>query len=443
MAFRTGALACAAMLVAGCASGNQALYEPSVGPGAPQCRVADVPPRPAYTPPASPASPAPTRTRTALAPWEQHARSGQMVAEMAAAGARVGRMLEQARAQRDVVKTLCMNDKLSQIDVALKSAIERKAAIGSAAARGEVDESAHEFAVMTALKQRVDQLSAEANQCVGEEMAYAAETVVTVQAPPRLSADMVRRVPGVSVHSSYRESRPAPPPPAPPRGPSGGQGAAAAGANVPAKPPAPPVPAPAPAGSPAPRPASVLTTDAPHDPSLMVYTAEVGLAVRHVGEGLDAIDAIARGLGGFLSQRADRQITVMVPRERFIDALTRIERLGDVRHRAVTALDVTDELVDLEVRLTNARAIRERLLELRKAATTVTDQLEIERELGRVTGEIDRMEGKLKLLSQKIAYSTITVSLEPVAEPIVCATTVLPFPWIQDIGLASLLSVHD
>ena len=33
--------------------------------------------------------------------------------------ASVRRMLEQARAQRDVVKTLCLNDKLNQIDVAI------------------------------------------------------------------------------------------------------------------------------------------------------------------------------------------------------------------------------------------------------------------------------------------------------------------------------------
>jgi hypothetical protein len=186
----------------------------------------------------------------------------------------------------------------------------------------------------------------------------------------------------------------------------------------------------------------VLASEVTHDATLMVYSAEVGLAVKHVGDGLDAIETIGRDEGGFLSQRADHQITILVPRERFADALARIERLGDVRHHEVSALDVTDEYVDLEVRLTNARAIRARLLALRAQAIAVMDLVEIERELGRVTGEIDRMEAKLKLLREKIAYSTITVTLELRDEPIVCATTVLPFPWIRDIGLASLLDVH-
>ena len=113
-----------------------------------------------------------------------------------------------------------------------------------------------------------------------------------------------------------------------------------------------------------------------------------------------------------------------------------------MRKRSIAALDVTDEFVDLEVRLTNARALRERLIVLRAEAKTVHDQLEVEVELGRILGEIDRMESKLKLLSEKIAFSTITVTLDPVAEPMVCATTVLPFPWIQEIGLAPLLNVH-
>jgi hypothetical protein len=190
-------------------------------------------------------------------------------------------------------------------------------------------------------------------------------------------------------------------------------------------------------------PLSVLTIDAPHDATLMVYSADLGVAVPHIGKGLDAIESIAQTLGGYLSQRADRQITILVPRDRFTDAVARIERLGDVKRHAISALDVTDEFVDLEVRITNARAVRERLIVLRAQAKTVSAQLEAEVEIGRLTGEIDRMEGKLKLLSERIAYSTITVSLEAVSEPIVCATTVLPFPWLQEVGLAPLLNVHE
>ncbi len=459
-------MALMAALVAGCgAAGNQGLYEPSYGGGPPQCGIADARPPPPPTTPWNPPS-GPTRgssqTNVALEPWQQHARASQMIAQIAQVGANVGRMLEQARAQRDVVKTLCMNDKLSQIDVALRSAMDRKVSLGEAAGRGDVEVATHEFTVLTVLNQRVQQLAAESSQCVGEEIAFQAETVVTAQISAGRT-DSVRRAPRKREVARDEAARRSPPPPAPPASRSTGdmmkslpgvaahgRSTAVHGGQAPAQPTPPPTPRPnvpspgpaTPAPPPKQAPASVLTADAPHDQSLMVYTADVGLAVPHVGKGLDSIETIARDTGGYLSQRTDREITILVPRERFIETLEKITKLGDVRRRVITALDVTDEFVDLEVRLTNARALRERLIVLRAEAKTVHDQLEVEKELGRIIGEIDRMESKLKLLSEKIAFSTITVSLDPVVEPMVCATTVLPFPWIQEIGLSSLLNVH-
>ena len=362
---------------------------------------------------------------------------------------RVGdRGAQRGGAERDVVKATCLNDKLTQVNVALRTAVERHTTLTNAAARGDVELGAHEFTIIGVLRSRVDQLAAEANQCIGEETALFTETVVTA------SVDV----------SSRRIAPPSPAPPPPPREPqkevtkivqtSPGAATGGRGGELKQRAPAPAKPvAGAPAAQPPPvtqpqvtlpqqQPASVLAADTPHDETLMVYSAEIGLAVKHIGQAEDSIETIARAMGGFLSQRADRQVTVLVPRERFTDALAKIEALGDVRHHAISSLDVTDEYVDLEVRLTNARAIRERLLALRAQTPAVMDLIEIERELGRITGDIDRMEGKLRLLREKIAYSTITVSLEARSEPIVCATTLLPFPWLQDVGLSSLLGVH-
>ena len=46
-------------------------------------------------------------------------------------------MLEESRQKRDVVKTLCLNDKLSQHDVAVRSARDRKTALQDAVRRGD------------------------------------------------------------------------------------------------------------------------------------------------------------------------------------------------------------------------------------------------------------------------------------------------------------------
>jgi len=183
--------------------------------------------------------------------------------------------------------------------------------------------------------------------------------------------------------------------------------------------------------------------DAPHSAAMLIYTATLAMAVYQVEPGLDAVEHLAREERGYLSARQDNSVTIRVPRDRFEETLARIEKLGDVTHRDIKAQDVTDEFVDLTARLKNAYGIRDRLNEL-LARAAVKEALDIEKELGRVTEDIERMEGKLKLLRDQIAFSTITVSFAPLAVQEVHDTSLLaPFPWLQAIGLQSLLNVHQ
>jgi hypothetical protein len=114
--------------------------------------------------------------RAQLTPAQQVAQTELVVAQMKSSSGTTQRMLAQARLARDVVKTLCLNDKLSQIDVAGKTASERLIALKAAAARGDQEGSNHQFIILTVLKQRNDQLVAEANQCIGEENAFLGAT---------------------------------------------------------------------------------------------------------------------------------------------------------------------------------------------------------------------------------------------------------------------------
>jgi hypothetical protein len=181
---------------------------------------------------------------------------------------------------------------------------------------------------------------------------------------------------------------------------------------------------------------------APHEKAMLVYTARLNMAVYLVEPGLDAVERIARDMGGYLATRGDRKIEVRVPREKFQVALTAIEQTGEVLHRDIRAEDVTDRFVDMESRLRNARAMRQRLQQLLERAP-VKEAIEIERELGRVTAEIEVLEGKLKLLRDQIAFSTITVEYAPKASAIQKASYALPFPWLGRLGLPNLLRVRD
>lgn len=178
------------------------------------------------------------------------------------------------------------------------------------------------------------------------------------------------------------------------------------------------------------------------DASRIVYTARVTMAVYQVDQGLGAVEKIARDQGGFLAVKRDREITVRVPRDRFDVTLAAIDKLGDVLHRDVSAEDVTDAFVDLEIRIKNARAMQTRLKALLEKAA-VKEALEIEKELHRVTEELERLEGKLNLLRDKVAYSTITVAFEPRGSAIQATRSRLPFPWLRELGLPNLLSLTE
>ena len=124
--------------------------------------------------------------KTTLTPQEQLVESQKHLARMEGAGTGVRKMLEEARRQRDVVKTLCLNDKLSQIDVAIRSARDRRGQLQAAVTRNDVELSNHEFTILTVLRQRTEQLVAEANQCIGEESAFVGDTRTTVKIDPQI-----------------------------------------------------------------------------------------------------------------------------------------------------------------------------------------------------------------------------------------------------------------
>ncbi|MGH7437254.1 MAG: hypothetical protein ACRENE_16380 [Polyangiaceae bacterium] len=123
-----------------------------------------------------------------LTPQEQSSKAVEILAKMDQASASVQRLLEHARAVRDVVKTLGLSDKLSQINVAVRSARDRQAALQAALSRNDTELANHEFTLLTVLLGRVEQLVAEANEVLGEEMAFVGNTQVTSQAPDDLPA---------------------------------------------------------------------------------------------------------------------------------------------------------------------------------------------------------------------------------------------------------------
>ncbi len=119
-----------------------------------------------------------------LTPQQMLQKANDHIARMDQGARGVRQQLTEARQERDVVKVLCLNDKLNQIDVALASANDRVKSLESMVKSNDADRAKHEFTIISVLRERVETLLAEANQCVGEELGYVGNTEVNVNIDP-------------------------------------------------------------------------------------------------------------------------------------------------------------------------------------------------------------------------------------------------------------------
>lgn len=104
-------------------------------------------------------------------------------------------------------------------------------------------------------------------------------------------------------------------------------------------------------------------------------------------------------------------VTVRVPTDSYEDFIEAVTEIGVVKYQSEATDDVTQEHVDLSARLENLRAQEARLREFFDAAKNVTEMLAIEKELGRVRGEIESFDAQVTYLERQAAMATVTVEL--------------------------------
>ena len=150
---------------------------------------------------------------------------------------------------------------------------------------------------------------------------------------------------------------------------------------------------------------------------IIVRTLEIGLTVDDVPNALDTIVALAQELGGWVvasdrSQKHRGSISVRVPAEKLDGATLSLRDMAvEVEFEVSSSKDVTDEYVDITARLKNFEATEQVLFKLMERAQKVEDALGVQRELTKVRGEIESLQGRIKLLEQTSAFSLINVDL--------------------------------
>jgi hypothetical protein len=152
----------------------------------------------------------------------------------------------------------------------------------------------------------------------------------------------------------------------------------------------------------------------------IVYRATIVLDVKDFSQTEQQVAALIKDTGGFVAQfREERPYgaqrggrwTIRVPVPHFDKFVEEAGKLGVASSRNIASEDVTEEFVDLTARLKNKQQLEARLLELvAKRRDEIKDLLALEAELSRVREEIERMQGRLRYLTDRVALTTVELA---------------------------------
>lgn len=190
----------------------------------------------------------------------------------------------------------------------------------------------------------------------------------------------------------------------------------------------------------------------PNRSQAIVRTGTVRLGVDEFDSAREAAVTIARDHGGFVAgsdtnvervgnrTRTTGRLVLRVRSDRFSDAFGALKGVGEVRAASSDSRDVSDQLVDIEARLQNLRAQRDRLRRLYDEANETDDVLRVGERLSSVQERIERLQAERRALRDKVTYATITVELrEPGLTPTPTATPT-PRPSYHETELGTALA---
>ena len=154
---------------------------------------------------------------------------------------------------------------------------------------------------------------------------------------------------------------------------------------------------------------------------MIVQTAKLNILATNYDEASAAIEKLAAAHGGYVEKldakaqtgnARELSASLRIPAKQLDAFLADVRKLGHVEEENRSNEEVSDQYVDLQAHLKSARATEQRLIELLGTRTgKLEDVLEAERELARIRGEIESMQGQSALLVHRVSYATVEVNL--------------------------------
>lgn len=153
---------------------------------------------------------------------------------------------------------------------------------------------------------------------------------------------------------------------------------------------------------------------------MVIANVNLSVSVDNAVQAARAAERVAERYGGFVGNSNVRDVdgvreatvTLRVPSHSLPDALAELRDIGrKVTDESRTTQDVTEEFTDVESSLRNLRATEAQLLAFMERATKMEDILALQRELTNLRGQIERLEGRRRVLENRADLATVAMRL--------------------------------
>jgi hypothetical protein len=180
-------------------------------------------------------------------------------------------------------------------------------------------------------------------------------------------------------------------------------------------------------GQSGPATAQVLTAPGPKEAEKLVIEAWIDMKIDDVAATAAAIRARVEADGGRVVSEniigpskaaSSAALELRVPPTKAAIFQTWLATLGTVESRRVLASDVSKQLFDQELALKNLEITMTRLQKLAEKDIGIKELIELETEMTRVRGQIERIKGEQRFLIDRVEFATITLTLSREGGPI-------------------------
>jgi hypothetical protein len=154
--------------------------------------------------------------------------------------------------------------------------------------------------------------------------------------------------------------------------------------------------------------------------SAIIRTATLTLQVEDVAKALDRAREAAEEAGGYPGEEStnrDRaghertRVVLRVPAAAYDTVLAELQGAGRLIRRTARAVDVTDQVVDVDSRVKSQRASVDRIRALMARADKLSDVVALEGELSSRQADLEALLARQASLKDRTSLATITLSL--------------------------------